>query len=216
MGELSDADLATLRSFPSATPLVARDLSGVLSPHLAADEIGKLRGYMCKPLSLLATELDDVLLVDHDARLERSAGALLRTLSEPCSPPPSRTQAHFYSDPTDLFRSASYNASGMLMFRDRLQRHLRGQPIKDASRYVRHLIRKRMASQSFLPDIDVSWPWRPSEDLIRSPIVSGESNHQIDSSVLLLSKSRSPRLLSTLYALHERYRREPRPEPAPL
>ena len=80
---------------------------------------------------------------------------------------PSRTQAHFYSDPTDLFRSASYNASGMLMFRDRLQRHLRGQPIKDASRYVRHLIRKRMASQSFLPDIDVSWPWRPSEDLIR-------------------------------------------------
>lgn len=167
MGELSDADLATLRSFPSATPLVARDLSGVLSPHLAADEIGKLRGYMCKPLSLLATELDDVLLVDHDARLERSAGALLRTLSEPCSPPPSRTQAHFYSDPTDLFRSASYNASGMLMFRDRLQRHLRGQPIKDASRYVRHLIRKRMASQSFLPDIDVSWPWRPSEDLIR-------------------------------------------------
>jgi len=86
---------------------------------------------------------------------------------------------------------------------------------QDASRFLRQLVRRRLASPEFLRSVGgqyarqrLPWPWQPSAELLASPMLSGDSNHAIDSSVLLLGKSRAPQVIATLYTLHERYRHE--------
>jgi len=161
------------------------DLTGALARSTLKDEVQELRGFMCKPLSLLATKLDEVLLVDHDAR--------------------------FFIDPSLLFSSSVFMRTGMLLFRDRLRLQIRGRPVKDASRFLRQLIRRRLGSAEFMqaPDMPrLPFPWSPSTELLNSPMATGESNHQIDSSVLLLSKSKAPMVKTALYIMHERHRHE--------
>ena len=124
--------------------------------------------------------------------------------------------ATFFSDPVALRASSPYAATGMLFFRDREQMHIPGAPLKEPPRYVRALIRRRLGWQGMLgpnkslpaeqpalsqppPQNDtlsvgvfepLVWPWRPSKALLSSPVALGRSSHQIDSSVLLLSKAR--------------------------
>jgi hypothetical protein len=172
-----------------------RDLHEVLSAEVAADpwEVAGLRGFMCKPLSLLASDFDEVMLVDHDSM--------------------------FLSDPTRLLKSRVFLDTGMLLFRDRVKRQVVGEPVKDPPRYLRSLIRRRLGWKGELeaprrpgaPELSLPllpWPWRPSAQLIGSPMATGESAHFIDSSVLLLSKRRTPLVVAALYRLHELYRHE--------
>ena len=70
---------------------------------------------------------------------------------------------------------------------------------QDASRFLRQLVRRRLASPEFLRSVGgqyarqrLPWPWQPSAELLASPMLSGDSNHATDSSVLLAGKSREP------------------------
>jgi len=184
--ELSQAEARRLQGMHAiARGVVVRDLTAALSHTLDAAEVAAMRGFMCKPLAVLASSLDEVLLVDHDAR--------------------------FFLDPAALFESTTFVRTGMLLFRDRLRLHIRHQPVVDAPRFVRQLLRRRLGSPRFLAAEGfrpLPWPWRPSPSLLESPIVTGDSHHAIDSSVLLLSKSHAPQLTAALYILHEKYRHE--------
>jgi len=190
VGELSRREARQVERHPGlGSGTRVYDLTSALPRDFPADEIAELRGYMCKPLAVLASTLDEVLLVDHDAR--------------------------FHIDPARLFSTKAFVNDGILLFRDRMRMQIPGKPVKDASRFLRQLVRRRLASPEFLRSVGgqyarqrLPWPWQPSAELLASPMLSGDSNHAIDSSVLLLGKSRAPQVIATLYTLHERYRHE--------
>eukprot|EP00316_Scyphosphaera_apsteinii_P000538 CAMPEP_0119337810 /NCGR_PEP_ID=MMETSP1333-20130426/94756_1 /TAXON_ID=418940 /ORGANISM="Scyphosphaera apsteinii, Strain RCC1455" /LENGTH=911 /DNA_ID=CAMNT_0007348943 /DNA_START=93 /DNA_END=2828 /DNA_ORIENTATION=- len=185
--ELNDEQIGVLTRHPAlGRGLVVHNLKKALHPHLSDDDLQELRGFMCKPLALLASSVDEVMLVDHDAR--------------------------FFIDPALLFKTSTFMRTGALMFRDRLRLQIRGRPVKDASRFIRQLIRRRMGFFEMMLDDVVNasptWPWQPAPSLLQAPIVTGETQHQIDSSVLLFSKRHLPRVSAALYLLHERFRHE--------
>lgn len=192
MHELSPRNVSHLQALKGVR---VRDLREVLSAQVASDtwEVAALRGFMCKLIALLASDFDEIILVDHDSM--------------------------FFSSPTSLLRSSVFLQTGMLMFRDRVKRSVSGAPLKDPPRYLRTLIRRRLGWKGALKTPQrpghaktslplLPWPWRPSSKLLGSPMASGESAHFIDSSVLLLSKRRAPLVVATLYRLHELYRHE--------
>ena len=74
-----------------------------------------MRSYMIKPLALLASRFDEVLLIDHDTYV-------------------------FRQDLELLFQSGVYRRAGMLLFRDRVSAMVKGQPLKQPSRYVRQVV----------------------------------------------------------------------------
>ena len=189
--ELKAADEARLTALPGIT---VRDLYPSL-PGAAdtglAPTLRLVRGFMCKPLALLASHFDTVILIDHDAL--------------------------FASDPTSLLTSEPFASTGMLFFRDRHRLAVLNAPVRNPSRYVRKLIRRRMGWEGMLKPASVEdghdlpplpWPWRPSEAMLSSPMARGESNHFIDSSVLLISKTAAPLVLASLYRLHDLFRFE--------
>ena len=191
--ELAAADEARLTALPGVT---VRDMYPSL-PGAAPDDMGfapdleLVRGFMCKPLALLGSHFDNVILIDHDAL--------------------------FASDPVSLLSGEPFASTGMLFFRDRHQLRLPGAPAKNPSRYVRKLIRRRMGWDGMLKPASAEdghdlpplpWPWRPSAAMLSSPMARGESNHFMDSSVLLISKTAAPLVLASLYRLHDLFRFE--------
>ena len=196
--ELEPGDEARLGAL-SGGALSVHDMYGSL-PGASGDpdspDFRLVRGFMCKPLALLRSHFDNVVLVDHDAL--------------------------FASDPASLLSSETFVSTGMLFFRDRHQMNVPGAPVKSPSRYVRRLIRRRMGVPSMFTRVPAAgaasgdghdlpslpWPWRPSEDMLNSAMARGESNHFMDSSVLLLSKKAAPLVVAALYHLHDLYRFE--------
>ena len=118
-----------------------------------------------------------------------------------------------------------YLRTGMLIFRDRLRWQQKGAPARQAAALVQQFIRRRRHWRGFFSDEGgggvggalpptgattppPQWPWIASADMLDSPIARGLAHHHTDSSVLLLSKQRAPRVVSALYLMHERYRHE--------
>ena len=60
VGELGQPDSAGSRRLLAARAAV-RDLREALHPALPPSELGAMRGFMCKPLAVLATDFDEVL-----------------------------------------------------------------------------------------------------------------------------------------------------------
>ena len=73
-----------------------------------------MRSYMIKPLALLASRFNEVLLIDHDTYV-------------------------FRHDLELLFQSTVYRHTGMLIFRDRVSMGVKGQPLKQPGRFVRQV-----------------------------------------------------------------------------
>ena len=65
VNELSQAEIDRLQNTHEiARGVVVRDLSTALSDTLNDAEIAELRGFMCKPLAVLASTLDEVLQIE--------------------------------------------------------------------------------------------------------------------------------------------------------
>jgi len=157
------------------------DLLDAVSP-LPEDEVQDFRGFMCKPLAMLASSFTEVMSIDHD-------GWAFMNIS-------------------DLFHSKPYLESGMLVFRDRLQMKTPSKQ-KEAGHFLRDLIRRRVHVPHFFGDTLVGpMHWRPSSSLLQAPIVKSQSNHHADSSIVLLNKAQAVDMANALYALHDKYRYE--------
>ena len=78
VGELSPSNTSSLAAYKSVQ---VRDLRSVISVEVAADpaDLNALRGWMCKPLALIASAFDEVLLMDHDATFLSDPSGLFRT-----------------------------------------------------------------------------------------------------------------------------------------
>ena len=120
--------------------------------------------------------------------------------------------ANFLNDPSSLFASSVFVSSGMLFFHDRIQMSTPLFPVRSSSRWVRNVMRRRAQTRSFYNDHTLgdhaTWPWRPSKAMSSSPLATGLSNHYMDSSVLLISKTRAWRVVHSMYILHDLYRHE--------
>ncbi|KAJ1450738.1 mannosyltransferase putative-domain-containing protein [Pelagophyceae sp. CCMP2097] len=158
VAELDAAEIASIET--SATGVKVLDLTSILR-LTRDDEWVATRGFMCKPLALLATSLDEVVIVDSDS--------------------------HVFADPAILLESEIYRRTGMLLFRDRhTTRTVGGSKVHSRGRYVRDLMQRRLNGV-----FGGKSPWRPSAALRASWMAAGESNHEIDSSIMLLHKSRN-------------------------
>eukprot|EP00928_Gymnodinium_smaydae_P076573 TRINITY_DN59617_c0_g1_i1.p1 TRINITY_DN59617_c0_g1~~TRINITY_DN59617_c0_g1_i1.p1 ORF type:complete len:694 (-),score=73.16 TRINITY_DN59617_c0_g1_i1:88-2169(-) len=180
VGELDDAGIKKIESEIEGSSV--RDLTPKLSHELPSDEVQALRSFMCKPLAVLASSFEQVMMVDNDDWV--------------------------FMNITELFESSTYTTFGMLIFRDRLKMTTLSHQ-KEAGRYIRELVRRREDYDAFFasPHLD-SKRWSPSMSLTSAPIVHSDSNHHADSSLLMLDKSRNLDMAESLLTLHDRYRHE--------
>ena len=66
VGELGPSNTSRLTAFKTVQ---VRDLLTVISTDVASDpaDVDTFRGRMCKPLAVIASNVDEVMLIDHDA-----------------------------------------------------------------------------------------------------------------------------------------------------
>ena len=99
---------------PRCAAEIARDRREIDAHVTCATQMRAMRSYMIKPLALLASRFNEVLLIDHDTYV-------------------------FRHDLELLFQSTVYRHTGMLIFRDRVSMGVKGQPLKQPGRFVRQV-----------------------------------------------------------------------------
>ncbi|ETV66101.1 hypothetical protein, variant 1 [Aphanomyces astaci] len=151
---------------------VCTDMVG--SGKLREDQVPSFRSYWLKPLALIHTSLDHVMLMDTDVMV--------------------------FHDPALLWDVQGYKDTGTLFFRDReilIQMFL-----TDIIEFPDHS--KKLALHALIESFDYAkfnLEYNPSSSLLNSLAWKGEAAHEQDSSITVIQKSKAPLAMDVLFYL---------------
>jgi len=178
--------------------VVVVDLAQKLHP---AVDRSRLPSAMCKPLAILTAPAEELLWLDFDV--------------------------HLFANPEGLFGTATFMASGMLLFREAVavQRLTETVPKRyagavDLGATLRAWVNLRMSPQFLGGALEAACgedagpsgravpcaaEWRPSQHLLAAPLMRGLSHRHIDAAVIVWNKRRRAdivRVFASLYRHH--------------